>query len=117
MKVALACLLGLEQPRVLDGDHGLVSEGLQKMDLVSRKGLYDLAPDENYAKRLTAAEQRRCEGRPVMSLLLMNFCVGVLCLQLSSKILDMDRSSLQKGSARDCPSCQCRAMPPSSDAC
>ena len=26
-QLVLACLLGLEQPRVLDGDYGLISEG------------------------------------------------------------------------------------------
>ena len=34
LKLALARLLRLEQPRVLDGDDGLVGEGLDKLDLL-----------------------------------------------------------------------------------
>ena len=38
-----AGLLGLEQARVLDGDHGLVGEGLHQLDLALGKGLRDRA--------------------------------------------------------------------------
>src|SRR5262245_29195819 len=34
LQLAFALLLSLEQPRVLDGDHGLVSEGLDERDLL-----------------------------------------------------------------------------------
>src|SRR5262249_42426227 len=38
LQLALACLLCLKQSRVLDGDHGLVGKGLEKLDLSLRKG-------------------------------------------------------------------------------
>ena len=34
LQLALARLLRLEQPRVLDGDDGLVGEGLDQLDLL-----------------------------------------------------------------------------------
>src|SRR5439155_4768629 len=37
LKVTFARLLGLQQSRVLDGDDGLVGEGLQKFDVAIRK--------------------------------------------------------------------------------
>ena len=40
VQLALARLLLLEQPRVLDGDHGLVGEGLNKFDLLVGERLH-----------------------------------------------------------------------------
>src|SRR5262245_28000788 len=39
-EVALACLLRLEQPSVLDGDDGLVGEGFEKVDLMPWNASY-----------------------------------------------------------------------------
>src|SRR5262245_62752841 len=53
-----------EQPDVLDGDHGLISESLEKSYLFVRKGLNFGASNENRSNRKTLPEQWRTEHRP-----------------------------------------------------
>ena len=48
-KLARALLLRLEQPRVLDGDHRLVSEGLDQLDLLLGERPYGSAMQEKHA--------------------------------------------------------------------
>ena len=45
-EVAVARLHFLEQPRVLDGDHRLVGEGLDQLDLLVVNGLTACAQDD-----------------------------------------------------------------------
>src|SRR5262245_38599654 len=55
--LACARLFGLEQPRVLNGDDGLVGKGLQQRNLVVAEGLDFRAADGNHAKRCTRMDQ------------------------------------------------------------
>ena len=56
---ALAQLV--EQPRVLDGDHGLGGEVLSKFDLPWRKRAHLLAVDDQNAHQRTVLEQRHVD--------------------------------------------------------
>jgi hypothetical protein len=53
LEFALACLLCLEQPRVLDSDHSLVGEGLEKLNLSVGELADFSASDADYADCLT----------------------------------------------------------------
>src|SRR5262249_54567024 len=48
-----------EQPDVLDGDDGLVSERLQKLDLFAREGSDLRPPDDYHAEGRALTEERR----------------------------------------------------------
>src|SRR5262245_40211942 len=56
----LAALLNdlLEQPRVAHGDHGLVGEGLNQLDLALTVG-FDMRADESYDARYLALMHKR----------------------------------------------------------
>jgi hypothetical protein len=56
LQFAFACLLGLKQPRVLDGDDGLVGEGLDQLDLLVSKRANLRAPDGDHADCFTPAD-------------------------------------------------------------
>ena len=59
----LPCLLGLvEQAHVLDGNHGLIGEGLQKRDLLVREWSRFSAADTDYADRISLAHQGNGQG-------------------------------------------------------
>ena len=53
-QVAVARLQLLEQPHVLDGDHGLVGEGLEERDLLSSLK----RPDSLRATRMVPSDRR-----------------------------------------------------------
>ena len=57
-EVAGLCLHLIEQPRVLDRDHGLVGEGLQQGDLLFVEGAHFLSPQQNGADTFVLAQQR-----------------------------------------------------------
>src|SRR5262249_200446 len=56
-QLALARLFLLEQPRVLDGDDGLVGEGLQPINLSVPERAHLGPPDGNSANGLARADQ------------------------------------------------------------
>src|SRR5262249_29067077 len=58
VQLALACLFRLEQPRVLDGDHSLVSEGLQQRDPPFREGQQLRPTQEEAPDRLAFVQER-----------------------------------------------------------
>ena len=58
LQFAFACLLGLEQPRVLYGDRRLVGEGFEQLDLSIGKRTNLRATDGNHADGLTRTDQR-----------------------------------------------------------
>src|SRR5262245_57282771 len=63
LQLALARLLRLKQPRVLDGDYGLVREGVDEFDLAFGERPYFGAPDEYHADCLASVDQRHSEPR------------------------------------------------------
>src|SRR5262249_38683521 len=57
-KLARALLLRLEQPHVLDRDHGLVGEGLDQLDLLWSERPYCSAVHGKHADGQTLSQQR-----------------------------------------------------------
>ena len=55
----VALLQFLEQPHVLDGDHGLVGEGFEKRDLFVRERTDLRSPNANHPDRNSLPQQRR----------------------------------------------------------
>ena len=69
LQLALARLLGLEQPRVLDGDDGLVGEGFEQFDLaVSVKGRTSLRRTTMVPIASPCQQQRHREDRAMSQL-------------------------------------------------
>jgi hypothetical protein len=58
LEVELACLLSLEQARVLDGDYGLIGEGLEQIYLPIGEGANLGAPNGDHANGLAGTDQR-----------------------------------------------------------
>ena len=58
LQVACARLHLLEQPRVLDGDHRLVGEGLHQGDVIIGKQSNFGSSDEDYSQQLVGPEHR-----------------------------------------------------------
>ena len=52
-----------KQPRVLDGDHGLVGEGRHQLDFALRKWVHSGAGEANDADRFALAHQRHANHR------------------------------------------------------
>ena len=64
-QLALARLLGLKQPRVLDGDDYLVSKSFQQCNLSISKRLDFVVPsDTDYSNYVTLLNQRHSESSP-----------------------------------------------------
>src|SRR5215831_5871189 len=60
----------LEQPHVLDGDHGLIGKGGDQLDLLVRERPHDRTRQHEHADRVSFAQQRNREHgarRPVLS--------------------------------------------------
>ncbi len=55
----------VEQPDVLDGDHGLVGERRDQLDLFVGEGFDPRLPHDDDAEQRIVAQQRNCEDRPV----------------------------------------------------
>ncbi len=67
----------LEEPHILDGDHGLVGEGLQKLDLAFVERPHLLARHDEDADRHPFAQERHAEIRPIVAEALI-FARGVV---------------------------------------
>src|SRR5262249_13450490 len=60
LQLPLARLLCLEQPCVLDGDDGLVGEGLEHSDLLVREWVHCHSTNQNHADWNVLAQQGGC---------------------------------------------------------
>src|SRR5262249_24321806 len=58
LKLAFARLLCLEQPRVLDGDHGLIGENLEQLDLPACEWSHLSTPDRYRADCFAGTHER-----------------------------------------------------------
>src|SRR5215831_7454401 len=63
LQLPLARLLGFEQPRVLDGDDGLIGESLEQTDLLFSEWSHFGAADANGADRFTLLPLQRNSQR------------------------------------------------------
>jgi hypothetical protein len=86
----------VEQPRVLNRDHGLVGEGLDQRDLRIGERLDLQAIGQNDAEQFILFEHRDGENGPE--------CFDVFCLEgifwVGLHIVDVDRSALEHSAAR-----------------
>src|SRR5262244_916529 len=86
-----------EQPDVLDGDDGLVREGLEQGDLVLGK-LMGLGPtDRDGANWLAVAQQWHSEGAPAAE----GRTEGLRVLGVSLQVREMHHGGLENGAAQD----------------
>ncbi|MBA7467261.1 hypothetical protein ES707_02475 [subsurface metagenome] len=88
----------VEQADVLDGDHRLVGEGRDQLDLPFRVWLDDLAAEEQHADRLAAAHHRNAEQGTVAGDLLH---VGIAIFRVGQCVCNLDGPPRQQRAADD----------------
>src|SRR5215472_6599724 len=105
LKFALACLLRLEQPRVFDGDDGLVGEGLEYLNLLVGEGLYLGTPENQHANRILVTDEGNSNdcSVPQLERTLIGFGVFACC---RPQIMHVDNFAIQERSPRDKVACQ-----------
>src|SRR5215831_9459965 len=91
LKLPLARLLRLEQPRVLDGDDGLVGEGLYEVDLSLCERPHRRVRERDDADDLATVQQRHREERSVAARMLS---LHIRELWISKKVGYLDRAFL-----------------------
>jgi hypothetical protein len=67
-KLARPCLYLLEQPRVLDSDHGLVREGIDELNLTFGERPDFAAPNQDHTNCLACVDQRDGERGAITEL-------------------------------------------------
>src|SRR5206468_10276483 len=86
-----------EQSHVLDRDHGLVREGLDELDLRSRKWLHLMSTTSNGADRHAIQQEGNSQKRSVHGRALQDFpCPGVI-VWIPLDILDMYSPAIDEG--------------------
>jgi hypothetical protein len=81
----------LEQPDIVDGDDGLVGEGLDELDLLVREGLNEAAGQDDDARHHSIPQQRDAERRAEAAVSIL--VLGVLGIRQDVGYLD--RTALQ----------------------
>ncbi len=76
LELAALVLDLVEQPHVLDRDHGLVGEGLYQLDLLLGERPHFFPAHQDAAERLSFPQQRHRERRPVPEQLLWHTRLG-----------------------------------------
>jgi hypothetical protein len=97
-QVAITGLQLLEQPHILDGDDGLVGEGLEQGDLAVREEPGLDAPEADRANRDTFAHQRDAELRPCAMLPRELAPPGKL-VRLALQVSDVESAPIQHRAA------------------
>ena len=94
-KLARALLLRLEQPRVLDGDHRLIGEGLDQLDLLLGERPYGSALQDEHTNRNPLSKKRYAKDCAKIAELAM-FTEGVF--RISKNIWNLNGLALQQNS-------------------
>src|SRR5262249_60302993 len=92
----------LEQPDILDSNHGLVGESFEPVYLLLRKWTNFRAPDNYRPNRNSFSKHRRGKNRATPTNLLTGLRLDEFCFQLCRKIMDVDCFSVEKCSSRRC---------------
>src|SRR5262249_49368586 len=95
-QVRVAGLEFLEQTHVLDGDDGLVGEGLQQLDLLVGERSHLAAPHADGADGGALTEDRDRENRPQGNGVAERMCV----LAIQPGVLEVDEAALDDGAPR-----------------
>src|SRR6185295_5066996 len=96
-QLARARLHLLEQPRVLDGDDGLVGEGLKEFDVARGKGAGFRSGDDNRSDGLAIAEHRYRQLAPPAA----SECKLPDVQWISKAVLDLRYGSIEDRPTRD----------------
>jgi hypothetical protein len=99
-QLAVARLQLREQAHVLDGDHGLVGEGLEKCDLLVGEGSHLHPANGDHAGGHAFSHQRDAQRRAVSQLPGDLVALGKL-IRLGLQVGDMDDPALQRRSTGD----------------
>ena len=91
----------VEQPRVLDRDHGLVGEGLHQVDVGLGERLDPAAQQRDHADRLAIAQHRHRQHRAEAVTRLELAHVGVLGVDERNDVLDMQQPALEERTPAD----------------
>src|SRR5215467_15745872 len=110
-QLALARLLSLKQPRVLDGDHCLVGEGLEQIDLSVGERADLGASDDNHADGLTCTNQRDGQYSAVSKASGIIATLRIL-VAFSQHIGDVNRLAVEDGTSGDNPTCKGQRVTP-----
>jgi len=87
----------VEQPHILDGDHGLIGESLDQLDLLVGERLDFELVEDHHADDVVAPEHRNAKlGADGMGV-----SQRVTVLRIRLEVCDMNRSSLERDSARN----------------
>ena len=102
MQLALAGLLRLEQPRVLDGDDGLVGKCVDELNLAFGERAHFGAPDYDHANGLACVDQGDGECGAKTGLKCSLPAHGVFIL-FGQDVCDLNRSPVDNGTSSNCP--------------
>ena len=91
----------LEQTHVLDRDHRLVREGLQKPDLLIREGADFASPHRDDADRDSLPEQGNSQIRAVPAQALVDLALRELLVGFGCQVVDVDGLPVHNGPPRD----------------
>src|SRR5262245_13075766 len=97
-QLALASLLRLEQPRVLDGDDGLVRKGIDELDLAFGERAHFGAPYQDHPNCLTCVDQRDGERGAITELERPLPALGVF-ITFGQDVCDVNRSPFDDGTS------------------
>src|SRR4051812_6894598 len=97
--MAVATLKILEQARVLDGDHGLVGEGLQEGNLLVGEGPELQATHQDRADRDAVSDQGRGEDGPNPEPFMEGACDREFSVTLYGGVFKVDRSPVDDRAA------------------
>ena len=95
-----ACQLG-EQPHVLDGDDGLVGEGLNQLDLRLGEGLHPPATAADRPDRHAVADDRNPQVGSIGRRLLQHLQRPRIVVGIGPHVLDVHRPAVDEGAAND----------------
>src|SRR5215813_14435457 len=102
----LACLLRLKQPRVLDGDDGLVREGLNQFNLLLRKWRYLRAVQDQNTEDVAITQQRYCDHASEVAKALP---VAALPVWLGKYIWNVHSLAIEHYSTNDAAATRCKS--------
>ena len=88
----------IEQPRVLDGNDGLVCEGLDQLDLLVGERLYNRSPDEDHPQDISLPQEWGSERRSVAGNLLV---LKIDVFRIGQHVGNMNQFAFKRCPARD----------------
>ena len=109
LNLASTRLYLVEEPHVLDRDHGLVGEDLEQSNLLIGKGERLRAANDNRAYRLVFAEQRDSNRRPVAEAQRHSVAVREL-VALRPEVLHVDGPPLKDRTSGEPAPSECKSV-------